>query len=71
VECAQSGRIHVTGDVTSLELLQISGAGGYGYLREPLWWVGMVTSKHQRSLWRHLFLFVLELVRSSDKIETF
>lgn len=23
----------------------IEGSGGYGYLLEPLWWIGMFTSK--------------------------
>ena len=25
--------------------LNFAGVGGYTYLREPLWWAGMVTSK--------------------------
>jgi hypothetical protein len=25
-------------------VVEIAGVGGYGYLMEPLWWVGMVTS---------------------------
>jgi hypothetical protein len=25
-------------------VMEIAGVGGYGYLLEPLWWVGMVTS---------------------------
>lgn len=26
------------------EALFVTGAGGYAYLREPLWWMGMLTS---------------------------
>jgi hypothetical protein len=59
--CAHSGRFHVTDDVTFLDLSKISGVGGYGYLLEPLWWVGMVTSKHQRSPSPPLFLIMPKL----------
>ena len=35
-----------------------AGAGGYAYLREPLWWLGMVTSlsPHQLTNYEHLLI---------------
>lgn len=24
-----------------------AGSGGYSYLQEPLWWAGMISSKHE------------------------
>jgi hypothetical protein len=58
------GRFHATDDMNLLELSKISGVGGYGYLLEPLWWVGMVTSKHQQFPWAHLFLIMPNLYSS-------
>ena len=32
----------------------MTGAGGYSYLYEPLWWAGMITSESGFVLWAEL-----------------
>lgn len=41
---------YVNSPTNKLLLLFFSGVGGYSYLYEPLWWVGMITSEYVCSL---------------------
>jgi len=43
-------------DAKSVFVMEIAGVGGYGYLLEPLWWVGMVTSMFLISLVSSFFM---------------
>lgn len=36
----------------------ISGSGGFSYLHEPLWWIGMITSKYIHQGLSFLYLII-------------
>lgn len=42
-----------------LLLYPISGVGGYSYLLEPLWWIGMITSKFFSFVMHYVILIIV------------